>query len=853
LFAGFCVFSFTGLFDIIETRFYSKSILNELDNDLAADTEFIDNYLYELQKRFSDVLNENAIRNSFWVNQDSEDIYERGRIFSSLGISLPELQWVRFVDVSGDRIHYSTNPDDQILSGAGTILYKNYPEVTGYLPFDQQMLSGINMHRIVFDGESERLIFYYPFYDSMDIHRGEALFSISIRAFSERLMENTPTKMTVDISAISSPNGIVIGIPRMEIEAVKKAVASVWESGAVALSRIYASPSNPMVLLSSKTSQGIFVGLIVSEKLFTLPDTLKALMIASVFTTLFVVMFLIFNVKQDPVAVVQNRLKELQVSLMHEYYQLMGDMDWAVWRRELEQRRADVKQELCRGLKIKKGGDVESYIDSFFNRSWDGLIAAIGSRTGMITTFDEAKLEAILSRVLTSAKPADFSDFQSADDGNDDELEELPDEELTDEELTDIDEILDDDSVEDMEPLDDAVSGDEYSDVEEFSDEDTGILALDEGQGDGVEELKGIDELEEFPRQGGAEWEYEDLDMLPAEPAAKGEPGDSGQHDVEEFNDSDSENISLNVYSPKYLWATIYDEDTAAASENEAWRKLAEETAAMEPSEIWEELSGKPETPEVPETVNGADENPTVFNGDILEEDPFQDAVPETLSDNAGGLVDLEEVGYGEFIPGAVEESPPVPVFSMDPLYNVEEFADADDEDGADGFLMQAVESHTFEISPKQDDIDETAMKIEFSPPVRSEPIEDFNVDVISPLNEKFTDRGNDADKRESTVPAVDKTPVKTLEVKPQKRVNPPARINAATQSYFQFFPQDGAELEFLEAADEEEDANAEETVIKKRNGVDYIDAAALEAASAEAKTVDQKMKNLVDSVLRKT
>jgi hypothetical protein len=116
---------------------------------------------------------------------------------------------------------------------------------------------------------------------------------------------------------------------------------------------------------------------------------------------------------------------------MYEYYQLMGDMDWAVWRRELEQRRDDVRKDLCRDIKIKKGSDIEGYINSFFNRSWDGLLAAIGSRTGMITTFDEAKLEAILSRVLSASKPSggdydyefqtpghddyDIEEFQSAD------------------------------------------------------------------------------------------------------------------------------------------------------------------------------------------------------------------------------------------------------------------------------------------------------------------------------------------------------------------------------------------------------------------------------------------------------
>ncbi|MDR2445624.1 MAG: hypothetical protein LBD44_06795, partial [Spirochaetaceae bacterium] len=527
LFAVFCIFAFTSLFDTIETRFYDSAIRNELNNELAEDTNFIDRYTSDLQKRFSDILLENAIRRSFWVNQSSEDIYERSRIFASLGVSLPGLQWVRFVDFSGSRIHYSTSPDDQIITNDGTILYKNYPEVTGYRPFDQQMLSGISMERILFDDENERLIFYYPFYDSMDIRRGVALFSVSIRAFSERLAENRQIKVSDNVSVISNPDGIVIGIPLMEIAPVKEAIASVWASGSTAVSRIYAPQSDPLTLLSAKTSHGIFVGHVVSEKLFIFPNVLKALLIAAVFITLFVVLFLIFNVKPDAVAIVQSRLKELQVSLMHEYYQLMGDMDWAVWRRELEQRRDDVRDELCRGIKIKKGSGIESYINSFFNRSWDSLLAAIGSRTGMITTFDEAKLEAILGRVLGSSRPLfyDGDNYNNNGGTQNNGFEEMQDDgnDILDDSVDGMDEHYDD--IEELESPDEpaakeapAEAGERYDDIEELESPDES--AAKEASAETGEYYDDIEELES-----------------PDEPEAKEAPAEAGEYydDIEEL------------------------------------------------------------------------------------------------------------------------------------------------------------------------------------------------------------------------------------------------------------------------------------------------------------------------------
>jgi hypothetical protein len=428
LFAGVCIFAFTDLFNAVEARFYDRATLNGLNGELAAYTDFVGGYLDELRDRFFYILRNDAVKSSFSVNRTGEDIYERGRILDALCVSMPELLWIRFIDTAGNNIYHSTDHSGQISADSGTARHWNYHDPPEYIPPGRQPASGANPQRVVFDEENGRLVFCFPFYDSMEIRRGEALFAVSIRALGARFIRTAHIRLTDDVSIVSNPDGIVVGIPPHKTALIKSAIVSVWTSGVYGPGRLSMPQSDSLAMLSSKTDQGVFVGLVVPENLFSLPATLKALLAGSAFITLFVVFFLMVNAKQDAVAVVQSRLKELQVSLMYEYYQLMGDMDWAVWRRELEQRRDDVKNELCRGIKIKKGGDIEGYINSFFNRSWDGLIAAIGSRTGMITTFDEAKLEAILSRVLSASKPsgADYDYEFQAPARDDYDLEEFP-------------------------------------------------------------------------------------------------------------------------------------------------------------------------------------------------------------------------------------------------------------------------------------------------------------------------------------------------------------------------------------------------------------------------------------------
>jgi hypothetical protein len=567
-------------------------MLNGLNGELTAYTDFAGGYLDELQSRFSYILREDTVKNSFSVNPTGEDIHERDKILDAFCISLPELLWMRFVDAAENRIYYSTNPLDQIPADSGTAWHGNHLDAPDYIPSDPQPLSGVNLRRIVFDEENGRLVFHFPFYDSMDIRRGEALFAVSVRAFGERLIRSARIRVTDDVSIISDPDGIVIGIPPHKTALLKNSIVSVWTSGGYEPSRLYTPPSAALAMLSAKTGQGVFVGLVVPEKLFSFPAPLKVLLIGSAFITLFVIFFLIVNARQDAVAIVQSRLKELQVSLMYEYYQLMGDMDWAVWRRELEQRRDDVRNELCRGIKIKKGSDIEGYIYSFFNKSWDGLLAAIGSRTGMITTFDEAKLEAILSRVLSASKPSGSDyDYEFQTSKHDDyDLEEFP-------------------SADAPPPNGENEAG------------NTGNAEVYAGNARPETEADGFGEFEEAEDAksdgqfagGGQSDDLEELEELEEVKEVKVvKKGDEGGDTSGRFYGS----ISLSAYSPRNIYASLRDDGTATAEFEEealADKPVSGVSADAEPS-YGEFIRGAPDA--APHNIFATPETETAEDGE---------------------------------------------------------------------------------------------------------------------------------------------------------------------------------------------------------------------------------------------
>ena len=140
--AVFSVLAFTGLFDLIETRFYNPSRINQINNEVEKDAEIIQLFLDELFVNFKASLQEDAVKRSFLPNQAAQDIFERTRIFGMLMESHNGLQSVRFVDAGGLRIHFSTDSADVLNRTAETISFRNYDEdeIEVYVPYNLLLL-----------------------------------------------------------------------------------------------------------------------------------------------------------------------------------------------------------------------------------------------------------------------------------------------------------------------------------------------------------------------------------------------------------------------------------------------------------------------------------------------------------------------------------------------------------------------------------------------------------------------------------------------------------------------------------------------------------------------------------------
>ncbi|MDR1444286.1 MAG: hypothetical protein LBI94_05360 [Treponema sp.] len=428
LFTAFSLLAFTGLFDLLELRFYHPQLVKSLDQEVDQLSRAIDTLLSGLQGRFAETLEDDAVKRSFLPNQQAEDTLGRAQCYDFLMNSLPGLQVVRFVDAGGSRIYFSTLAEDLLSRTDPSLSYRSYQDCPGVLPYGDLESTEGQKGRIIFDGVEEQLIFSYPFSDSLEVYRGSALFTLSVRAVTEYLIRQGQLGAAENLVAVDSPDGFLLGLPALGTGGFKPEAA--WHGSILTLYNTGPAGVEPLALISARagagwgTGDGFFVGRLVQEDMLILPPVMRFVLLSAFFLTTFLLVFLLFSLKQDSITIIQARLRRLQSSLIRQYYDSRGGIDWKRWSRELERRREDVRLEVKRGL-LRTGKDKKE-IDALIDRSWDELIAAMSGlpAAGPSAGFDEERMRSLVEKVLRGAgpgsdlaaedpKPADFDPAES--------------------------------------------------------------------------------------------------------------------------------------------------------------------------------------------------------------------------------------------------------------------------------------------------------------------------------------------------------------------------------------------------------------------------------------------------------
>jgi len=258
LFAGFIYLVNVELFDYVEAHFYNPSVVNSYVKENAVDAELVQSHINDLKKKFEATLTEPAVCSSFLYNQKSEDIFERSKIYGILIESTGGLQSVQFVDSNGIRLHYSTSSRDIMSQNQNSTAYRNYNENPMSLPYETVSVHDGAKAKLTMDEQNDRIIFSFPFKDSMDVYHGTALFYVSVRTLAERLIAGGRLKVSDNISVINEPSGILLDSPETSKTAILRRVSEIWNEGIQGYVALDAEDSGEVFsLITFKTNQNL--------------------------------------------------------------------------------------------------------------------------------------------------------------------------------------------------------------------------------------------------------------------------------------------------------------------------------------------------------------------------------------------------------------------------------------------------------------------------------------------------------------------------------------------------------------------------------------------------------------------
>ena len=386
---GFAVFSFTRLFDIVETTFFQPRIIAEREAQLEEFSKRISRYHRDNIERFQPAVQEPFVWRAFLESnqQAQEDIINRQIFFGRLLDDYPNIQLIRFLGVEAKRIHFSTSDRDIESQDQERRKYVDYDKTGETVDSTVFIAKAGEAPRLIIDGSGQRFIYSFPVVDSFEQYRGLALFYVSKRDLSEYLLR-FPTLDFRELSLVGQ-RGLVINFPAGAVALIAPTLSEVWQQiqsqdavyrEAVVFDTIDDQREN-YSLLSITTEEFGSLSLVIPYSVFQLQPIMKVVIIAAVSLTVFLIIFLLFNLRQDPLPILSQRLKRLQLSILQEFIEGNESIDWKRWRDELKSSKGELKSRIKRGVgRIPE--QKETKFDEMIDKSWDEIISVIEARIG---------------------------------------------------------------------------------------------------------------------------------------------------------------------------------------------------------------------------------------------------------------------------------------------------------------------------------------------------------------------------------------------------------------------------------------------------------------------------------------
>ncbi len=427
IFACFVVAAFAGLFSKIEARFYEPAKIADIRKQLDSVAECSETYINTLLEQFdtgeNSYLSDSSVASYALSSPADSDVQRRTHRTAALFSEASGLDGIRLIDVNGRSVHFSTYPSDILKQTDSMRIYKNYDELRTHLggaevaffKFSVPDTADGRKYRIVFDGESNRILFAFPFYDPYGVYCGTIVFYVNAQDFNRMLIARNLTTVanTGDLVSDSSGaiGGFVFGMPSLGRDDIEREAVARWRVDSKGPDKIASISANGgeskesyWILISSNRSRFIKTAGVYRDSIFIMPHTVQFLLLTCVFITLFLTIFMLFNLRRDDMVVIRDRVKRFQLALINEYFENKENINWTEVSQKIASRKKDVSEAIKESLGKRAKRHTEE-TNALIDKSWEEIIGALSVGTNASETSvlqDSKEIRRMLEEILRS-------------------------------------------------------------------------------------------------------------------------------------------------------------------------------------------------------------------------------------------------------------------------------------------------------------------------------------------------------------------------------------------------------------------------------------------------------------------
>ncbi len=605
-FAAFSAVAFSGLFPWVEAQFYSPRMVSDVQNRLGQVADSYELWKKATLEKLDKLLTDGSFEGVLSPTPARDVLQKRFQATKLFLLGVRGGGSLRVLNASRTQLHFSTEDADVKSRTDFNLIYRQVDEV-GLPDLTDSTLTNGSVHLLTNLGRN--VTFVRPLKDSQGLVIGLVLLEVSLEDLRFSLAE-AGIPFTAQPVQLLGPDDLLLSSLGQRID--PPVLARVQDLRAKGITppvqRLARADGQFTIALIQKGHARV----LVPSQTLEMDPVLKGILLLSFYTVLFLVVFLLMNLRGEPLTAVTRKVKRFQLQVVRQYLDLKEGDKIQSLREELTKHSDEIRSDVRRSLgKVRKRD--QEWVDRYIDTSWQEVMDLLRGPAPpeSSSNADWKRLETLLQQALTqgrfvvstagTAAPAAGTAVVPRPAPASAPLEELGD-------VEDIEEVEEVEDLEEVEALDEV----EEAEVAPVPQEDRKETPVSAGPEDDLEEL--ATEVEDWDETSPDLDAHDSQTTAPRAQASGSTPRSDEASDLEELEELENDEGELEALPPSVAQAEIFHPRTPAPGATEVIELFDSVDDRAADEEVLDELEEVLE--EVPEDTHGTE---TTYTLDQLD------------------------------------------------------------------------------------------------------------------------------------------------------------------------------------------------------------------------------------------